>query len=108
MQDWSAPSWAWPSLAIVLLTFAPIIAGDINAIALQSTGHCVISNGELVDRVLSIGTHTTSNEAWAADGASNEKITNDSDDCLIRSGFVDSSISKAGLAVDTTRGRRWY
>ena len=38
--------------AIVLLTFAPIIAGDINAIALQSTNHSVLGNGELADRVV--------------------------------------------------------
>ena len=64
--------------AIVLLTFAPIIAGDINAIALQSTGHCVLSNGELADRAVKASdTADTANIAWAENGASNVKIQED-------------------------------
>ena len=71
--------------AIVLLTFAPIIAGDINAIALQSTGHCVLSNGELTDRaVRASATTDDANTAWAENGASNVRIqedTNEEDKC---------------------------
>ena len=66
--------------AIVLLTFAPIIAGDINAIALQSTGHCVLSNGELTDRaVKATDTTDTANITWAENGASFVKIQEDPD-----------------------------
>ena len=69
--------------AIVLLTFAPIIAGDINAIALQSTGHCVLSNGELVDRLVEASNNAdTANEAWAENGGSNFKVASGtSDNC---------------------------
>ena len=99
--------------AIVLLTFAPIIAGDINAIALQSTGHCVLSNGELTDRVLDKGSHTTANEAWAADGASNVKVVNDSDNCRTRSGFTHAGAATAitlntGPDTATVAGTDYY
>ena len=52
--------------AIILLTFAPTIAGDISAIALQgaSEGYCVI-NGESTDRVVKESpTGADANASW--------------------------------------------
>lgn len=51
--------------AIVLLTFAPTVVGDINVIALQSISHCKIEDGELIDRVVEKNGHATADLAWA-------------------------------------------
>ena len=51
--------------AIVLLTFAPQIAGDIDGIAGQAQPH-VVMGGERFSRVVDKGTHTTAAEAWAS------------------------------------------
>ena len=49
--------------AIILLTFAPQIAGDIDGISVQSKNHCLLG-GERFTRVVVAGTNTA-NEAWA-------------------------------------------
>ena len=61
--------------AIVLLTFAPTIAGDINEIALLSNNACTL-NGERFDRVtVPAATTNTANQEWAAvTGASGYRI----------------------------------
>ena len=51
--------------AIILLTFAPQIAGDIDAIAIQKNDHCLYG-GERFTRVVDSGSHTSADAAWAA------------------------------------------
>ena len=51
--------------AIILLTFAPTIAGDIDAIAVQTSDHC-LHGGERFHRVVDKGTYATADLAWAA------------------------------------------
>ena len=63
--------------AIVLLTFAPGIVGDIDGIALTGTARCEL-NGERFLWVVAQGSYTSADDAWAAvnEGtASSKKIT---------------------------------
>ena len=62
-------------VAIVLLTFAPEIAGDINQIGMQAIDAGKLPNGERVNWVLTKGTYTTPNEAWATPGVAKTPVT---------------------------------
>ena len=54
--------------AIILLTFAPQVVGDVSAISLQGKtgGYCMTSNGESLDRVVAKGSHDNADDAWNA------------------------------------------
>ena len=68
--------------AIVLLTFAPLIAGDINGIALQSKNVCISSTGELFDRLSAIDANTSGPDAtWAKGGHVALTIPTDGSTC---------------------------
>ena len=60
--------------AIILLTFAPQIAGDIDNIAIQSKDHCSVS-GERFLRVVPKGTAADGDAAWAASGTSKKVLS---------------------------------
>ena len=78
-------------VAIVLLTFAPEIAGDINQIGMQSIDAGKLANGERVNWVLTKGSHTTANEAWATPGVVKTPVT----------GGTGNTCTAGALAVDT-------
>lgn len=51
--------------AIILLTFAPSIIGDMNGIHMFGKNTCEV-NGERIDVVVAKGTHKTADAAWTA------------------------------------------
>ena len=92
--------------AIILLTFAPKISGDVSGIALlgANDGYCEL-NGEAMDRVLAKGSYTNPNEAWRATGASKLTLTDSSDVCRIPS-ILDASNSAFGVLAWTLNQSR--
>ena len=80
-------------VAIVLLTFAPEIAGDINQIGMQSIDAGKMSSGERVNWVLTKGSHTTANEAWATPGVVKTPVTAGTDRvCMVGALAVDTAV----------------
>ena len=93
-------------VAIVLLTFAPEIAGDINQIGMQAIDAGKMSNGERVNWVLTQGTYTTANEAWATPGIVKTPITNAAGVCMAGALAVSTAVytPKGTLAtIDGTK-----
>ena len=63
--------------AIILLTFAPKISGDVSGIALlgATDGYCEVQ-GEAMDRLTAVVVGTSSaNEIWKANSSTNTKLT---------------------------------
>ena len=60
--------------AIVLLTFAPGIVGDIDGIALTGTARCEL-NGERFLWVVAQGSYTNADDAWAAVNEGTASVT---------------------------------
>ena len=90
--------------AIVLLTFAPVIAGDINGIALQSQDTCRLSNGELVDRVTPVQASTvtdSADEVWA-ENTTHLPLADSSGECT----FSGTVTAAADSFVYTPKGTR--
>ncbi len=78
--------------AIVLLTFAPGIVGDIDNIALNGTERCVYG-GEQFRWLAPSGSATTADDAWAAINTSGAATVSSAADCV-----------KGGASGDTTLG----
>ena len=102
-------------VAIVLLTFAPEIAGDINQIGMQAIDAGKMSNGERVNWVLTQGTYTTANEAWATPGIVKTPITNAAGVCMAGALAVSTAVYTPkgtlatidGTTVGVLTGCKW-
>ena len=87
--------------AIVLLTFAPQIAGDIDGISVQSKDHCVM-NGERFNRVVeAANTVTNGTEAWNT-ASGHKRVSNNAGICKLTSVADKVYFSPKGSLVWTT------
>ena len=90
--------------AIILLTFAPTIAGDISAIALQgkTDGYCSV-NGESTDRLVKESTSgADANTSWRAvknTAANAIALSVDSSGCQKSGGWADGTPEAAATGV---------
>ena len=84
--------------AIVLLTFAPTVAGDVDGIFMQGKNACVYG-GERFTQVVAKGTHTSPDEAWIATAAT--AGADDSGDCKFGTLAADAYTPK-GTAIDAS------
>ena len=91
--------------AIILLTFAPKISGDVSGIALlgANDGYCEV-NGEAMDRVLAKGSYTNPNEAWRATGPNKIMLTEEGDRCRASALAADTTSPVASIPYYTPQG----
>ena len=84
--------------AIILLTFAPQVVGDVSAISLtgKTGGYCTAINGEAFDRLIAKGSHDSADDAWNA-SETHVSVAEESEEC--RAG---NAITKAGNAAAPT------
>ena len=89
--------------AIVLLTFAPTVAGDVDGIFMQGKNACVYG-GERFTQVIDMGTYSNADEAWT--GGTPEKLSQTSGEttCDLATGVTASTTS----ATDVTETKTYF